>query len=68
MHNLREQLRDEIRSTTSDRRRLPGLMDRDRETRLRREKDKFEALRDPLRRWGFYMLILAMNYTVAYAK
>lgn len=58
MHNLKEQLRDEIRSTTSDRRRLPGLMDRDRETRLRREKDKFEALRDPLRRWGFYVLTL----------
>jgi hypothetical protein len=50
MHNLKEQLRDEIRATTSDRRHLPSFMDKDREARLRRERDKFEALRDPLKR------------------
>jgi hypothetical protein len=50
MRNLKEQLRDEIKSATSDRRRLLGFMDNDREARLRRERDKFEALRDPLKR------------------
>jgi hypothetical protein len=50
MRNLKEQLRDEIKSATSDRRHLFGFMDRDREARLHRERDKFEALRDPLKR------------------
>ena len=50
MRNLKEQLRDEIKSATTDRRRLLGFFDKERETRLRREREKFEALRDPLKR------------------
>jgi len=50
MRNLKEQLRDEIKSATSDRRRLMGFVDKDCEARLRRDRDKYEALRDPVKR------------------
>ncbi|GLH08305.1 Uncharacterized protein GBIM_13564, partial [Gryllus bimaculatus] len=50
-YGKQEQLRDEIKSAVSDRRRLLG-QDKEREARLRRdrERDAFEALRDPLKR------------------
>lgn len=50
MRNLKEQLRDEIKSATSDHRRLLGFVDKDCEARLRRDRDKYETLRDPVKR------------------
>ncbi|KAK3913658.1 Rab-3-interacting molecule unc-10 [Frankliniella fusca] len=46
MQSLKEQLKEEMRA---DRRRLLSL-DKERELRFRREREKFEALRDPLKR------------------
>ncbi|XP_068082055.1 uncharacterized protein [Anabrus simplex] len=52
LRNLKEQLRDEIKSAVTDRRRLLGQQDKEREARLRRERDReaYESLRDPLKR------------------
>lgn len=46
MQSLKEQLKEEMRA---DRRRMMSL-DKERELRFRREREKFEALRDPLKR------------------
>lgn len=46
MQSLKDQLKEEMRA---DRRRLLSL-DKERELRFRREREKFEALRDPLKR------------------
>nr|CAD7413637.1 unnamed protein product [Timema poppensis] len=50
MRSLKEQLRDEIKTSNADRRRLLSITDKEREARLRREREKFETLRDPLKR------------------
>lgn len=46
LQSLKDQLKDDMRA---ERRRMLSL-DKERELRFRREREKFEALRDPLKR------------------
>lgn len=48
LQSLKDQLREEIKSATSDRRRLMSLTDKD--ARLRWEREKFVASMDPMKR------------------
>ncbi|XP_063219810.1 uncharacterized protein LOC134529539 [Bacillus rossius redtenbacheri] len=49
MRTLKEQLRDEIKSSASDQRHFASISEKEREAQIRREREKFESLRDPLK-------------------